>query len=174
VDKDARPLFERIDLRFTIDSDLIVTVEARSASLKDSDREEIHDLESALDTSILIEKPAPGTLDAGNGEAEDDGLEYDLIDEVAEEGMDLVCARANVTSRKNSLELVPGELLYEVDKHRFDLRNPNPLPAISHEEKLFYQPCSGCGRRANHPECNCSSTINQKGPVRIVRTRARL
>src|SRR5690606_21442984 len=48
VDSQAKELFERVDMGLTIDENLILAVEARSALLEDTDRQEIHNLEFGL------------------------------------------------------------------------------------------------------------------------------
>jgi molecular chaperone DnaK len=149
VEPGSKPFFERIDLRFTIDDNLIVAVEASSSLINDSARDEIYELEFSLDTGNLVAA-------AGSG---DKSGEYDVyrVEEALPEGS--VCARSNVTKRNNRPDLVPGELLYQIDRHRFDLRHPEPLPQLSQDEHLFYQPCSSCRRRYNDPACNCASRL---------------
>jgi hypothetical protein len=61
--------------------------------------------------------------------------------------------RANVADRED-LRLVPGEYLNELDPHYFDSRGNPPEEQVL--EKLYYQPCAGCGRPSNDPLCRCS------------------
>jgi hypothetical protein len=51
---------------------------------------------------------------------------------------------------------VPGEYLNELDPHYFDSRGNPPEEQVL--EKLYYQPCAGCGRPSNDPLCKCSES----------------
>ena len=123
-------------------------VEAESLLLNDKDSLEILDLEFSLDSGMLrsgveVEADSRNTFNLSEGDV----------------GRSGVVLRANVSSRKDLYNLVPGELLYQSHRRLFDRRNPNPLPELLHEENLYYKPCSLCGRRFNHPECNCGSLL---------------
>jgi molecular chaperone DnaK len=144
--------FERLDLRLTIDADLIVAVEARSALTGDRDADEIYDLEFSLGTDTLVQGKVPpdSKKTKKNHRASD-------VRKAMPAGA--VCMRSNVSVRPGRKELVPGELLYQVDPGSFDRRNPQPLPQICVDERLYYEPCSICGRRYNHPECSCASQL---------------
>ena len=48
VDPTAQPLLERLDLKLTVDDDLIAHVDVTSSLLQDSRRLEVHDLEFGL------------------------------------------------------------------------------------------------------------------------------
>jgi molecular chaperone DnaK len=56
--------------------------------------------------------------------------------------------RANVADRED-LRLVPGEYLHDLDPSYFDSRRFPPQEQVL--EKLYYQPCVGCGRASNDP-----------------------
>jgi molecular chaperone DnaK len=152
VDPGSKPFFERLDLRLTIDADLIVAVEARSALTGDRDADEIYDLEFSLGTDTLVQGKVPpdSKKTKKNHRASD-------VRKAMPAGA--VCMRSNVSVRPGRKELVPGELLYQVDPGSFDRRNPQPLPQICVDERLYYEPCSICGRRYNHPECSCASQL---------------
>ena len=65
-----------------------------------------------------------------------------------------IVLRSNVSSRVDE-KLVPGEVMAKVNPFYFDVRlNP---PQIQVDEKLYYRPCSFCGRRSNDPLCRCGS-----------------
>jgi hypothetical protein len=61
--------------------------------------------------------------------------------------------RANVADRED-LRLVPGEHLYEFNPRYFDSRGNPPEEQVL--ERLYYEPCVGCGRASNDPLCKCS------------------
>ena len=149
VEHGAETFRERIEVEFKIDHDLVVDVTGRSMLLGDVDRAEIFDLEFSLSAGNLCNEvtTAPESQPVGSSEQ--------LSEERGGTQM-----RSNVSTKKDSFSLVPGELLYTFKKALFDTRNPDPLPKVSHEEKLFYSPCSICKRRYNDPLCNCSALID--------------
>jgi len=153
VDPGSKPFFERIDLSFTVDDNLIVEVEATSALHGDTDNEQIYDLEFSLATESLHSGNKKRV--SGSGQK---GV-HSVNPSVEAMPVGAVCARSNVTRSSGRDDLVPGELLYQVNRHRFDRRHPDPLPQISQDENLYYQPCSICRRRYNDPACNCGSQL---------------
>ena len=63
--------------------------------------------------------------------------------------------RANVSDQADK-RLIPGELLYECDPHYYG----DTLLRLSEEqeqERLYYEPCAGCGRVSNDPLCECGA-----------------
>ncbi|WP_448672276.1 hypothetical protein, partial [Escherichia coli] len=60
--------------------------------------------------------------------------------------------------------LVPGEYLHEVQK--MTPYTQDELTPLQVREKLYYTPCSGCGRRSNDPLCQCAS--GKTGNIRRV------
>lgn len=148
VDPDSKPFMERIDVTFEIDQDLVMIINATSALVRNSDKVEIMDLEFSLDASLLLGDTGM-TADSTIGSSQ----ETQLIDKGG------LRARSNVTTRREKLDLVPGELLYQLEPTLFDRRNPNPLPQLLFDEKLYYSPCSICKRRYNHPDCRCSTQL---------------
>jgi molecular chaperone DnaK (HSP70) len=149
VEVGAAPFRERLQVKFLVDHDLIVRVEAESMLLHDEDSIEILDLEFSLDSSKLL---------LGDNMFEDKPKQTSATTGVSVDKGGVVL-RSNVTTKKNFLKLVPGELLYQTHRKLFDRRNPDPLPKLLHDEKHFYSPCSICGRRYNHPECKCAQDL---------------
>ena len=70
--------------------------------------------------------------------------------------MGSVSVRSNLSTRDDP-SLVPGEFLYEYDPHYFDTRRDPPDHQVL--EKLYYQPCSLCGKASNDPACKCASEL---------------
>jgi molecular chaperone DnaK len=158
VESQAKPFMERIDVELNIDHDLIVRVTARSTLLEDFDYAEILDLECALDAATLINgsviEDIPDSAADDVGPRLSDGSSGDIV------------SRSNVSTKKEMMSLVPGELLHTVNRRLFDPETKSPLPQQLHDEKNFYQPCSLCGRRFNHPLCKCASSIS--GPSKLL------
>ena len=142
VDERARAFQERLELDVRINDDLILEAHARSLNAKDEDRCEIHDLEFGLECRGK-------DLEAGfgGGSAEANGGEEGANEAGA------IGVRANLADRVDDA-LVPGEFLYGYKPHYFDIRfRP---PAEQDYERLYYQPCAGCGRASNDPACRCT------------------
>jgi len=152
VESEAKPFMERIDVGLKIDHDLIVHVTAKSTLLADFDYSEILDLEFALDSKTL-------TSDSLDEDVFKSGFNDVSQNFSAGTGGDVV-SRSNISTRKEMMSLVPGELLHTINRRLFDPERNTPLPQLLHDEKNFYQPCSLCGRRFNHPLCKCSSSIS--------------
>ena len=141
VDSMAKAFHERLELDTKLNDDLILSVHARSLNKKDEDICEIHDLEFGLrlpsnsetsdttDTSFNQEKMYNAKLPSG-----------------------AISVRPNVADDVD-LSLVPGEYLYQYNPGYFDARR-NP-PELQRYEKLYYEPCSICGRASNDPACKC-------------------
>jgi molecular chaperone DnaK (HSP70) len=140
VDSKADPLFERIELQINIDENLILNVSAKSLIKGDEDNVEIHNLEFGLSLPSLNKKN--DSHESISFEQQNEGRVVGSIN-----------IRANVTESQSN-GLVPGELLYQKNPYYFDQRNR--VPEIQQQEKLYYTPCSYCGRVANHPLCHCS------------------
>jgi molecular chaperone DnaK len=140
VDSKADPLFERIELQINIDENLILNVSAKSLIKGDEDNVEIHNLEFGLSLPTLNKKN--DSHESISFEQQNEGRVVGSIN-----------IRANVTESQSN-GLVPGELLYQKNPYYFDQRNR--VPEIQQQEKLYYTPCSYCGRVANHPLCHCS------------------
>lgn len=142
VDDKARPFFERLELQVTIDENLILHASARSLVKNDSDAVEIHNLEFGLDLPT-------GHVDEGKW----DKLGGDANSIKLSAGA--VSLRPNISTHPSDA-IVPGELLYQIKPGYFDQRlNP---PEYQDLERLYYTPCSLCGRPSNHPACRCAST----------------
>lgn len=145
VDGKARAFHERLELDVRINDDLILEAHARSLNLKDEDRREIHNLVFGL--RFPAEAQATGSSDKEKEEAPASG---------GHRPIGALSVRANVADRVD-LALVPGEFLYQYDPFYFDVRRNPPERQVL--EKLYYQPCSLCGRASNDPACQCSSSL---------------
>lgn len=144
VDSKARPFQERLELDIQIDDNLVLQAQARSLNEKDFAEAKVHNLEFGLsfpsEGPILKEPEVPAEV-----------LERPTLHEPG----DLVM-RSNVTQDANNA-LIPGELLYSYDPGYFDVRR-NP-PGNQVLERLYYRPCSACGRASNDPLCKCASQV---------------
>ncbi len=69
-----------------------------------------------------------------------------------------VSFRSNVSAERD-LGLIPGELLFEIDRMKFDSRFIKERPPEQRKEMVIYRPCSKCKRRYGHPECRCGTFI---------------
>ena len=149
VDGEARAFQERLELDVRINEDLILEAHARSLNLQDDDRREIHNLEFGL------QFPSGTRATSMNDEE---------IEEAPVTGdhrpIGALSIRANVADRDDP-SLVPGEFLYEYDPSYFDVRRNPPRQQVL--EKLYYQPCSLCGRASNDPACKCSGLLTGAG-----------
>ena len=139
VDRKARPFRERLELDIQVDEDLILSAHARSLNEQDQDRREIHDLEFGLALPATVP-----TADSGDPEHE----------------LPTTAARGELTIRVNLSDsedrcLVPGELLYQYEPHYFDPKLHPPDEQV--QERLFYEPCAGCGRASHDPLCCCGA-----------------
>lgn len=143
VDAKARAFDERLELDVQINDDLILEAHVRSLNLQNSDRCEIHNLEFGLRFP-----PDIRTTDTSGGPAKDEDLQGD------EPSSGALSVRANVSDRVD-LSLVPGEFLNEYNPYYFDVRRKPPEHQV--REKLYYQPCSLCGRASNDSACRCST-----------------
>ena len=161
VDAKAHAFQERLELDVRINDDLILEARASSLNMKDEDRREIHNLEFGLRFP----------RDAQDSEPEDAYTEPDQ-QQGGQPTLGALSVRANVADRIHS-SLVPGEFLYEYDPHYFDVRRNPPDQQV--REKLYYQPCSLCGRVSNDPACRCSTQLpDSYGSVRGVENQERL
>ena len=150
VDMAARPFLERLELDVHINDDLILVADARSLNAQDRDYCEIHNLEFGL----AFPSDGQGRTKIEKKPISEETQQDDAVD------FGSLSVRANV-SRNADLRLVPGELLYSYDWHYFDTRRKPPR--IQEFEKLYYQPCSLCGRASNDPLCRCSETLPVNG-----------
>lgn len=146
VDANAHAFDERLELDVRINDDLILEAHARSLNLQNSDRREIHNLEFGLRFPSDIR-----ATESGDGLAKDEDLQGD------EPSLGALSVRANVADCVD-LSLVPGEFLYEYNPYYFDVRRNPPVHQV--REKLYYQPCSVCGRPSNDPVCQCSAMLH--------------
>ncbi len=148
VHADAKPFLERIELDVAIDDNLILHGKARSTMAGDVAELQVHNLEFG----VAIGGPSATAATDVEGAAEPS-----VRTDPAERGA--VTIRANVAEQVEHA-LVPGELWYKHHPEEFDTRR-NP-PRIQVEERLYYEPCSRCGRAINDPECTCGSANQRK------------
>ena len=142
VDRKARAFQERLELDVSINDDLILKAHARSLNRKDQDHCEVHNLEFGLRFPRVSQGAEPAYQPSDSEH---------LQRKVPELGS--INVRANVSDR-NDVSLVPGEFLYQYNPTYFHVnRNPPEQQII---EKLYYQPCSLCGRASNDPACSCA------------------
>ena len=147
VDDKARAFHERLELEIRIDDDLILKAHARSLNRGDEDAGEVHNLEFGLKLPAPI---APATSDVSGGD------DAPSARSKSASSMGSVSIRSNLSDRDDP-SLVPGEFLYQYDPHYFDTRLDPPRDQVL--EKLYYQPCSLCGRASNDPACKCASLL---------------
>ena len=144
VDETAPPLHERLELEIVLDDDLILSLKAMSSQAQDQAEAQYYDLEFGLGLPHDEEaEPAPIPK-----ECDEDGLSH---------ASGLV-VRANVTQEKNELSAVPGDVLYRHNPLAFDrYREGKPGGATKAQvlERLYYEPCSTCGRAWGAPDCRC-------------------
>lgn len=145
VDAKAAPFRERLQLDLQINDNLILGISARSLNLGRQADAEVHDLEFALSF--------PGVDSSWLHETE--GNESGELDELESGG---VTMRSNIADTEDP-GLVPGEVLYRFKPGYFDTRHEPPK--IQVEEKLYYTPCSVCGKASNDPLCRCGSLFIQ-------------
>lgn len=143
VDAKAGIFRERLELAVQVDENLILHAHARSLNEKDDDRCEIHNLEFGL------------RLRNGDDEAHE-ADEEPTEEKAPQSSGGALTVRANVTNVPH-LSKIPGEYLYQLKPEYFD-RRQRP-PEEQNREKLYYQPCSGCGRASNDPACRCASEL---------------
>jgi actin-like ATPase involved in cell morphogenesis len=145
VDAEARAFRERLEMDVQINDDLIFEAFARSLNKRDQDRREIHNLEFGL--KFPTESKSSFSSDAAPSD------EFPQDDPTTRGA---ISVRANIADNKD-LSLVPGEFLYKYNQLYFDVRSNPPEEQVN--EKLYYQPCSLCGRASNDPACTCSETL---------------
>lgn len=160
VDAKAQIFQERLELTVQVDENLILHAHARSTNSKDEDACEIHNLEFGLRLKSIEGEP--------NEYNEDDPPEDG--EHRRNPALGTLTVRANVTNVRKRAK-IPGEYLYQLEPGYFDTRfNP---PEEQNLEKLYYQPCSVCGRASNDPACRCASTLHDE-PRTGGRARARI
>lgn len=146
VDSKAAPFRERLELDVRITDDLILEAHARSLDVGDTDLREVHNLEFGL--AFPVAEPL------GNSGEDDSTPKIGL--KTAPRAKGTLSVRANVAD-SDDLRLVPGEYLYTLRPHYFDRRNDPPEVQV--RERLYYEPCVGCGRASSDPLCRCSDRL---------------
>ena len=141
VDSRAHAFRERLELDTYLNDDLILKVHARSLNKKDEGFCEIHDLEFGLKIPNKTEAEDLNDTSINHFKIENNQLPSGALS-----------VRSNVSDSVNP-SYVPGELLYQYNPSYFDARR-NP-PKLQIYERLYYEPCSLCGRASNDPACRC-------------------
>ena len=144
VDAKAKPFRERLELEVKIDDNLILHAAARALNIKGTDETEVHNLEFGL----LFPSQRLKSFDSIDLDA------FEAQQSTPETGS--LVMRSNVARVEDDF-FVPGELLYTYKRGYFD-RRLNP-PEVQNEEKLYYDPCSICGRASNDPLCKCGTLL---------------
>jgi molecular chaperone DnaK len=156
VDADALPYFERLEVRFSFDDNMILRVHGRSLSTGQEASTVIHDLEFGLrlpgGADDSEESPSEASPSHGDGTAFDDpGTKTGAIR-----------VRANVAARSGDTldpALVPGELFLRVFGGE---SATNQMTDKQRDEYAYYQPCAVCGRAA-HEIRNCENATCASG-----------
>jgi hypothetical protein len=139
IDPFAPPLFERLDLRITIDHNMIATAEVRASLSRDTQVVEIWDLEFGL--SMAPESSGSNSEDAHETRFQKSSQPYAAPKLAHEQGS--VRIRSNVINQPQaSWSLVPGDI---VKTHASQLANHQYTPK-QRKEMMYYAPCSDCGR----------------------------
>ena len=145
VDAKARLFHERLELTVKVDENLILHAHAHALNRRDDDRCEIHNLEFGL----RLRRTRAGAK-------EDDQEEPTEEKRHRRTTVGTLSVRANVTNVRDRAK-IPGEYLYQLEPDYFDRRHRPPEE--QNFEKLYYQPCSVCGRASNDPACKCASAL---------------
>ena len=145
VHRNATPNFERLELRVSIDQDLILHGEAHSSLQASRASFSVFDLEFSIETKWSTNSSE------GASHSEPTMPARTMPHETGE-----LSVRSNIGDRPAD-DLVPGELLYQTQPGYFDARLSPPKVQVN--ERLYYQPCAKCGRMINDPLCKC-------GPIR--------
>jgi molecular chaperone DnaK len=130
VDPNARPLLERLEFSVEIDENLIASVHAVSSIVGGEASAAIHDLEFGLFFPTDGQKPDDDPTLERNKRTHNTSGQIRL--------------RSNVIDNNNAWNLVPGEIIEKYKSNYLDTRNNPPSKQI--DEKMYYTPCSVCGR----------------------------
>jgi hypothetical protein len=138
VDSEKPPLFERINLRFAINQDLIFKVSAQSEIMNDLVEKEFYDLQFGI--------ALPGF---GGSNPDFDQVAF----ESSEEGLTF---KADVVDVKD-YKAIPGEILKDFDPRAFSPGMGVSPTAEQRAEKYSYEPCDRCGKIVGRCECHISN-----------------
>ena len=150
VDETAPPLHERLELEVVLDDDLVLSLTAKSSQKQDEATSKYYDLEFGL-----------GMPNSADDRGDDDPKVSDEAGAGPQPGLVL---RANVTQGKD-MSSVPGEVLYRHYASAFARHLENKPDGATREqvqERLYYRPCSRCGRVWGDPECRCGTASDGK------------
>jgi hypothetical protein len=137
VDKTAKRLWERLTLTVEVDDNLVLTALAESSQKHDRREESFYDLEFGIGLPGIERSPSAGDDDTSE-QAPGTGL----------------VVRANTATEEDD-SLVPGDVYFQYRPREF-ARDIGKATQEQIEERLYYQPCSGCGRQWGDPECRCA------------------
>lgn len=129
INSNFPPLAERIELKVTIDDNLIANVSGIGADEGVMRTVQFYDLEFALEVRERLQQPKKKRLRLTNRGLLPPGL--------------LICA--NVTGIEEGWDLVPGELLKTYNDNNPYLKKT--MTETQRSEYVRYQPCSKCGSR---------------------------
>lgn len=138
VDNKQRRLFERIELNYSINDNLVLKLTVSSLLTGEEASCEIHDLEFALNLSK--QDNSDNKIIANNGFAVANPISLGTIS-----------VRSNI-SDKCEYRLVPGEVLYRYQPGLFDVRL-NYVTDLQREEHMYYMPCSLCHKVGRACKC---------------------
>ena len=147
VDRCSKPLSERLELDINVDDNLILHAAARSTNAIEVSRTEVHELEFAIG------------LPARDSSDEKLNLPTLKTTRTTDQPGALIM-RANLASADNDWASVPGEVLHDYNSDPSNIYMRSEPTDTQRGEYLYYQPCSGCGRRSNDPKCRCSTTYS--------------
>jgi molecular chaperone DnaK len=139
VDSHANPLQERLEVVVRIDHDLIATVSAESQLTQSKREKEIHDLEFGL--GLRSTEPDLDGADHDGAAAQPLPVQPPRS-AAAGSPTGAVRVRSNVTAHRHGWEWVPGEI---VQIHQPAMADASLTP-LQLAEKMYYRPCSQCGR----------------------------
>ena len=130
VDPRAKPLMERLHLTVSIDDNCIARATVRSELFGDTSVLEIQNLEFGVQL--------PGGGAGPNGGKKTVSAKEPWHSAPLAAGS--VRVRSNVSQSPHSQELIPGELMSD------------PITRRQHDEKMYYVPCTLCGRNEHDIE----------------------
>lgn len=138
VNPHAKPLEERLEVEVRIDHDLIATVSADSQLVRSKRHKEIHDLEFGLGLDGQVAAATTDADEAAIGVADE---AEPLSGQGQVHPVGAVRVRSNVSRGLHDWDLVPGEIVQEHHPTADQFLTP-----LQRAEKMYYVPCSECGR----------------------------
>ena len=137
VDKDQKPLIERINIDLTIDANYVIHVKAFSTGIEKEAILEIYDIEFSLE--LFRDK-------------EDDGMsEVEETDQNSNNGQKGISVRSLIIDR-NDKKFIAGDIV-EKFYPNYMSRQTGEATEKQIQEKVYYLPCSICGFKIQ--KCTC-------------------